>query len=79
MADVVNALERAVTAHEYIAGDSFTAADVYLGSQIGWGMQFNSIERRPAFESYWDRLFNRPAAVRAREIDDALMPAPQPA
>ena len=79
MADVVNALEHAVTAHDYIAGDKFSAADVYVGSQIGWGMQFNGIERRPAFEAYWARLFNRPAAVRAREIDDALMPAQQPA
>ena len=82
MADVMNTLERAVTAHDYIAGDRFSAADVYVGSQIGWGMQFNGIERRPAFEAYWDRMFNRPAAVRAREIDDALIPAqpqPQPA
>jgi glutathione S-transferase len=78
MADVVNALELAVTAHEYVAGDRFTAADVYFGSQIGWGMQFNGIERRPAFEAYWNRLFNRPAAIRARTIDDALLPAQQP-
>jgi glutathione S-transferase len=73
MADVVNVLELAVTAHDYVAGDKFTAADVYFGSQIGWGMQFNGIERRPAFEAYWARLFNRPAAVRAREVDDALI------
>jgi len=42
-------------------------------------MQFGSIERRPAFEAYWQRISNRPAAARAREIDDALIPAqPQP-
>ena len=35
---------------------SFTAADVYVGSQIGWGMKFGSIEKRPAFERYWERL-----------------------
>jgi glutathione S-transferase len=79
MEDVVNVLEGAVTAHPYIAGDRFSAADVYVGSQIGWGMQFGSIERRPAFEAYWDKISARPAAARAREIDDALMPAqPQP-
>jgi glutathione S-transferase len=80
--DVVNALESAVAGREFIAGDKFSAADVYVGSQIGWGMQFGSIEKRPAFEAYWAGLFNRPAAVRARQIDDALMPAqpqPQPA
>ncbi|HEX5265038.1 MAG TPA: glutathione binding-like protein, partial [Phenylobacterium sp.] len=74
MADVVKTLEGAVTRGDYIAGDKFSAADVYVGSQIGWGMQFGSIERRPAFEAYWERIGNRPAAIRAREIDDALIP-----
>jgi glutathione S-transferase len=79
---VMDALETAVTGRQYIARGKFSAADVYVGSQIGWGMQFGSIEKRPAFEAYFAGLFNRPAAVRAREIDDALMPAqpqPQPA
>jgi glutathione S-transferase len=80
LADTVDALEKAVAGKAYIAGGKFSAADVYVGSQIGWGMQFGSIERRPAFTAYFERLFNRPAALRAREIDDALMPAqPQPA
>jgi glutathione S-transferase len=74
--DVVDALEFAVSRHEYIAGDRFTAADVYAGSQIGWGMRFGSIEKRPAFERYWVRIGSRPAALRARDIDDALLPAP---
>ena len=74
--DVVDALEFAVSQHEYIAGDRFTAADVYAGSQIGWGMRFGSIEKRPAFERYWERIGSRPAALRARDIDDALLPAP---
>ena len=34
----------------------FSAADVYVGSQIGWGMQFGAIEKRPAFERYWARI-----------------------
>ncbi|MDB5427418.1 MAG: glutathione S-transferase [Phenylobacterium sp.] len=77
--DVVNTLEGAVKGRDYIAGDRFSAADVYVGSQIGWGMQFGSIEKRPAFEAYWEKVGNRPAAIRAREIDDALIPAqPQP-
>lgn len=71
---VLNTLEQAVTTNEYLAGNSFTAVDVYLGSQIGWGMQFGTIEKRPAFEDYWARIKDRPAAVRARKIDDELMP-----
>lgn len=74
--DVMNTLEYAVTQSEFIAGDRFTAADVYFGSSIGWGLMFGSIEKRPAFQAYFGRLANRPAAVRAREIDDALVPKP---
>jgi glutathione S-transferase len=74
LADTLNALEGAVSQSAYITGDSFTAADVYVGSQIGFGMQFGTIQKRPAFERYWDRLSKRPAALRAKEIDDALMP-----
>ena len=70
---VMDALEGAVSGSDYLAGDAFTAADVYLGAQIGWGMHFGTIEKRPAFERYWERISSRPAAVRAREIDDGLM------
>jgi glutathione S-transferase len=71
--NVINALEGAVSRSEYVVGDSFTAADVYVGSNIGFGVDFGMIEKRPAFEQYWQRLSARPAAVRAKEIDDALM------
>ena len=39
---------------------------------------FGSIEKRPAFETYWNGLKDRPAAVRARAIDDALIPKKRP-
>jgi glutathione S-transferase len=74
-ADVMDALEGAVSQREYVVGDSFTAADVYFGSQIGWGLMFGTMEKRPALEQYWARISARPAAKRAREIDDALIPA----
>ena len=72
LADVLSTLEAAVSGREYLVGDRFTAADVYVGSHIGWGMSFSAIERRPAFERYFERISARPAAVRARQIDDAL-------
>ena len=75
LADVVATLEAAVTGRDYIVGERFTAADVYFGSHIGWGMQFGTLEARPAFASYWERISARPAAKRAREIDDALVEA----
>jgi glutathione S-transferase len=73
MEDVVTTLERAVSTDDYLTG-TFSAADVYLGAQIGWGMMFGTIEKRPAFERYYERLRNRPAALRARDLDEALLP-----
>lgn len=42
----VDVLEQAVTAKPFIAGDRFSAADVWVGSHIGWGLQFGTIEKR---------------------------------
>lgn len=78
-ADVLNTLEGALKGREFLAGDSFTAADLYIASHLGWGMDFGTIEKRPVFEDYVARLTARPAAVRANQIDDALMPQPEPA
>ncbi|SEG42160.1 glutathione S-transferase family protein [Bosea lathyri] len=78
-ADVMDTLETAVTQGEYILGDRFSAVDVYLGSQILWGLQFGSMEKRPAFEAYGKRIAGRPAAVRSQAIDDALIAEQQKA
>ena len=75
--EVTNALEYAVSGRQYIVGDRFSAADVYVGSHIGWGIRFGSIESRPAFQTYLAGIMSRPAAVRANEIDDALIAAAQ--
>jgi glutathione S-transferase len=70
--NVMDTLEAAVSRGDYLAGESFTAADLFVGSHIGWGLMFGSIEKRPAFERYWERIKARPAAKRADAIDDAL-------
>ena len=44
--------------------------------QLGFGMMFGTIEKRPAFERYWQRISIRPACKRAKELDDALAPRP---
>jgi glutathione S-transferase len=72
---VIDTLEKALTGRDYLVGDSFTAADLYVGAQIGWGLMFGTIDKRPAFEAYFGRLAARPAALRAREIDDGLIAA----
>jgi glutathione S-transferase len=73
MEDVIHALELALEGGPYLLGDQFSAADVYLGSQMAFTMQFNMLEKRPLFEAYVARLASRPAAVKARELDDALI------
>ena len=70
---VVDALESAVSGGPWILGDRFSAADVYVGSQIMWGLQFKSLPDRDAFTAYAERLSRREAAGRARAIDDALI------
>jgi glutathione S-transferase len=70
---VVATLERAVAAHPYITGNRFTAADVYVGSHVMWGLQFASLPKLDAFVAYVDRLADRPAHVRASALDDAAM------
>ena len=71
-AAVMDTLEAAVSGGGYVAGERFSAADVYVGSHVGWGLRMGSIEKRPAFEEYWARLEARDAGRRANELDDAL-------
>jgi len=70
---VLDMLEKAVSAGPWLCGEQFTAADVYTGSGLLWGMQFGTLEKRPAFAAYAQRLQARPAAQRAQALDDALI------
>ncbi|WP_428631365.1 glutathione S-transferase family protein [Sphingopyxis sp.] len=69
----LDALESAVAGRAFVAGDRFSAADVYVGSQIDWGLQFGTIASRPAFEAYVAPLRERTAYKRAKEIDNGLI------
>ncbi len=57
-------LEAKFAGSEYVAGGRFTAADVYIGSQVIWGLMFKTIPSRPAFRDYRERLMARPAYLR---------------
>jgi glutathione S-transferase len=67
---VMDTLDYAVSRQPFIAGDRFTAADVYVGAHVGWGLQFGTIEKRDAFVDYLGRLSGRPAFKRAGQKDD---------
>ena len=71
----VDALETVVAgAAPWLLGERFSAADVYVGSQVVWGQQFGTLPARPAFAAYAARLQARDAYRRATALDDAMMP-----
>ncbi len=70
---VMDVLEQTVAKGDYLVGGTFSAADLILSSQLLFSMSFGMIEKRPAFEAYVAHNLQRPAAIRAAEIDDALI------
>lgn len=70
---VNEALDLWFRTHAYVCGDRFTMADVYVGSQIDWGLAFGSLEKRDSFEAYAERLRARDAYKAAKAIDNALI------
>src|SRR3546814_3734256 len=72
----VDTLEIAAkSASPWLLGDRFSAADVYVGSQVDFGLAFGSIPERPAFTAWAERLRAREAYQRAQALDNALIPA----
>lgn len=78
----ITTLDRFLSDRDYVCGDRFTAADVYVGSQLMFPMQFGLIDTRDSFAGYAERLQGREAYKRAAAIDDqaqAQPSQPQPA
>ena len=71
--ETLNAIEGALSKGKFLVGDKFTAADLFVGSHLAFGMQFGTIEKRPTFERYVASWSDRPARTRATKIDDELM------
>ena len=70
---VLDTLEGVLESNTYVAGEAFSAADVYVGANLNWGVNMmRTIETRPAFARYLDLLSERPALTRANQLDDAL-------
>ena len=81
---VIAVLDELFSLRDYVCGNRFTAADVYLGSQIMFPLQFGMLPERESFIRYRDRLQARPAYKRATEIDEKIidemgLTPPQPA
>jgi glutathione S-transferase len=69
---VFSVLEQALATGPWLLGESFSAADVMIGSDLWFGIHlFKLVEPKPAFGAYVDRCLARPALQRALAIDAA--------
>ncbi|KRG44877.1 glutathione S-transferase [Stenotrophomonas pictorum JCM 9942] len=66
----------AAKASPWLLGERFSAADVYVGSQILFGLTFKTLPPQPGFLAYAQRLGEREAFKRAAAADDALVAQP---
>jgi glutathione S-transferase len=69
----INTLEKALTGKTYVAADHFTAADLFVGANVNFMLQFNLLEPRPVFTDFAARMTDRDAYRRAKEIDGRLI------
>ncbi|MEO1987487.1 MAG: glutathione S-transferase family protein [Martelella sp.] len=74
---VMDTLDKWLSENRFVAGDSFTAADVYVGAQVNWGLQFGTFDKRDSFAAYAERIAARPAYIRASKLDDEAAAAAQ--
>lgn len=65
----IDTLETAVAGKSYVAGDRFSAADVYVGSMLDFMVMFGQITETPELSAYLGPLRERDAFKRARNID----------
>jgi glutathione S-transferase len=71
---MVETLSGHLATRDFVCGERFTMADVYVGSQVLWGLMFKTLPDLPVLQAYAERLKARPAHAAALAIDMALMP-----
>ena len=64
-----------LSGRDWVCGARFTMADVYVGSQIDWGLNFGSIPPLPSFAAYAERIRTRAGYQAAKAIDRDLIKA----
>ena len=64
--EVLATLKKALSGGPYLLGEKFSAADVYIGSEVRFAMMFGAsgLKGEKVFEDYVARLSARPAAKR---------------
>lgn len=64
-ADIAAVLTPALAGKQFILGEQFTAADVMIGSMLGWGKALGLLNEHAELQAYVKRLTQRPAFQRA--------------
>ncbi|MCB0406585.1 MAG: glutathione S-transferase family protein [Bdellovibrionales bacterium] len=65
--DVESTLEKALS-QDFLAGNKFSAADLYMASNIEWYIFTKALEPKPVFTSYIQRCQDRPSFKRYMEL-----------
>jgi glutathione S-transferase len=66
---VFDVLDAAVSKGPWILGDTFSAADIVIGSGLNFAVRmFKMVPPRPSFDAYLDRCAARPAFQRAEKL-----------
>jgi glutathione S-transferase len=68
---MLNAMESAIADRAYVLGDNFSMADVIFGGTLRFMLAFKTIEARPSFTAYAERLAQRPALQKAEALNAA--------
>lgn len=69
--DTVATLQKMLETREYVCGSQLTAADVYVGSAVGWGLRVKTLPALPVFQAYDERVTSRPAYQRVQQTAGA--------
>ena len=65
LAKPLGVLEGALASRPYLLGDSFTVADLNVGSVVSWGPTLGKLKLTPNVAAWFSRCGERPALARA--------------
>jgi glutathione S-transferase len=72
-ADMEKTITEAVAGSGWVAGDQFTAADVYVCSNLHWGLLMELFPKEGAVAVYVARCAARPALKRALQMEEGFI------
>jgi glutathione S-transferase len=71
---MIETLERGIGGKNWILGDTFSAADVMLGSSVVFMRMFDMLPDSETLGGYADRCLARPAYRRALQLNEISSP-----